>query len=240
MALDNPAGAAAKLKSGELDLAMIPSVEYLKEANHYRLLPDFVIASRGPVATVLFAAKTHLESVRSIAIDNRSKTSAALLRILFADSLAPDVQYLPAHPNPAAMLAAHDAALVIGDQAFMLGKSISDNATVYDLSEEWFKRTGKTFVHAVVAVRPEIKLSKEILSVFSLVRGDILREIPRIADTSSRQLGIDATICEDYLRNKIVYDFGKNAMEGLSHFRDLCVERGLIEQKHPLRFIDTP
>ena len=51
---DSPAALADRLKLNDLDLAMIPSVEYFKSADSYRLVPGICIASRGKVDTVLF------------------------------------------------------------------------------------------------------------------------------------------------------------------------------------------
>ena len=45
----SPAALADKLKLGDLDLAMIPSVEYFKSVDSYRLVPNICIASRGEV-----------------------------------------------------------------------------------------------------------------------------------------------------------------------------------------------
>ena len=78
---DSPAVLADRLKSSDLDLAMIPSVEYFKSADSYRLVPGVCIASRGEVGTVLFFTKKPIHEIRSIAADNRSRTSVALLKI---------------------------------------------------------------------------------------------------------------------------------------------------------------
>ena len=80
---DSPAVLADKLKSGDLDLAMIPSIEYFKSADSYLLLPNICIASRGEVGTVLLLAKKPLGQISSIAVDFRSRTSVAALKVLF-------------------------------------------------------------------------------------------------------------------------------------------------------------
>ena len=81
---DSPTALADRLKSSDLDLAVIPSVEYFKLAESYRLVSDVCIASRGEVGTVLFLTKKPINEIRSIAADNRSRTSVALLKILFS------------------------------------------------------------------------------------------------------------------------------------------------------------
>ena len=109
------------------------------------------------MGTVLFLTKKPINEIRSIAADNRSRTSVALLKILF--SFRSDLSIHPFPPDLESMLVDHSAALIIGDSAFKLS-NLDSSITVYDLSEEWFRRTGKTFVHAVVAVRKNISLSQ--------------------------------------------------------------------------------
>lgn len=236
MVLDTPSSIAAKLRAGELDLGMIPSVEYLRQADRYRLLPGLTIASRGTVGTVLLITKKPLAEVGALALDSRSLTSAALLRILFEDQFPPRIRFHNAAPDLDAMLKNHDAALIIGDQAFKV-KDQAKGLTIYDLSEEWFRRTGKTFVHAVVAVRVDLK--KETVDTIQRAKSQGLREIPEIAKTQAGKYGISADFCEDYLRNKIIYELGEQELAGLTHFRGLCHQHGIIDHDHPIRFVET-
>ena len=48
---------------------------------------------------------------------------------------------------------------------------------------------------------------------------------------------MDATVCEEYLRNKIIYDLGEQELEGMTLFQQLCRDQGLIPQKHEIRFV---
>ena len=60
MVTESPAALAERLNLGDLDLAMIPSVEYFKSADSYRLVPNICVASRGEVGSVLLLAKNHI------------------------------------------------------------------------------------------------------------------------------------------------------------------------------------
>ncbi|SVB74648.1 uncharacterized protein METZ01_LOCUS227502, partial [marine metagenome] len=53
---DSPARLADQLSSGKLDMAMIPAIEYLKQADSFRLLPNVSISSRNKVGTVLLVS----------------------------------------------------------------------------------------------------------------------------------------------------------------------------------------
>jgi chorismate dehydratase len=233
----SPASLAERLQAGELDLAMIPSIEYLKDAGQYRLLPEIAVASRGPVGTVLFASRRPLKEVESIALDARSRTSAALLQVLFGEVFPSDVTLETADPDPQAMLKNHDAALIIGDPAFGL-RSAYPGLQIVDLSEQWFEQTGKTFVHAIVAVRNGVELDQAFLGTAQDAKEEGQSCIESIAQTASEQSGIAFATCLDYLSTKIIYDLGQEEMIGLQHFRDVCFEKGILGQKDPIQFVE--
>lgn len=237
LVLDTPAGLADRLRAGELDAAMIPSIEYLKDAPALRLLPGVCIASRGPVDSVRLAAKEPLHAVRTLAVDRRSKTSAALLTLLFSKRLSKGVVFKPMDPDPDRMLGECDAALVIGDPALALPTD-QPGLTLYDLSEEWFQRTGKPFVHAVLAVRRRVHLKPETLAGLQAAKAEGLKRLDEIAASPGiRSLGLPAAAVREYLTQKIRYGLGAEELDGLTHFRDLCLQNGLLHHAHPLEFV---
>jgi chorismate dehydratase len=238
MVTGSPASLAERLRAGDLDLAMIPSIEYLKDSERYRLLPGIAVASRGPVDTVLFASRLPLAEVQSVALDVRSRTSAALLQVLFGEVFPPSVSLEITDPNPKEMLKEHDAALIIGDPAFGLRSAYPD-LQIYDLSEQWFEQTGKTFVHAVVAVRNGIELDPVFLATVQKAKEEGRSRLESIAQTESKQSGIAFEACLDYLSTKIIYDLGKEEMIGLQHFRDVCFEKGILDQKETIQFVEV-
>jgi len=234
----SPASLAEQLKAGKLDLAMIPSIEYLKDSEQYRLLPGIAVASRGPVDTVLLASRLPLAEVQSVAVDARSRTSAALLQVLFGEVFPRSVSLQPADPDPQTMLKKHDAALIIGDPAFGLRTAFPD-LQIVDLSQQWFEQTGKTFVHAIVAVRNGIELDENFVATVQEAKTEGLSRLQSIAQTRSKKSGIAFATCLDYLSTKIIYDLNEDEIMGLQHFRDVCFEKGLLDQKATLRFVEV-
>ena len=231
---DSPAALADRLRSADLDLAMIPSVEYFKSADSYRLISDLCIASRGRVQTVLLLAKKPISEISSIAADVRSRTSVALLKILFPFNS--DLSIHPFPPDPESMLADHSAALIIGDLAFTLG-DLGPNLTVYDLSEEWFRQTGKTFVHAVVAVREKVSLDQAQKNFIQKTKVEGCGRIKEIVRVYKGLSEIDINVLEDYLEKKITYDMDEAAIDGLTHFGNLCYQHGVISKKISIQFL---
>ena len=231
---DSPAALADRLEIGDLDLAMIPSVEYFKLSDRYRLIPDVCIASRGKVQTVLLLAKKPISEISSIAADVRSRTSVALLKILFPFNS--DLSIYPFPPDPQSMLTDHSAALIIGDQALMLG-DLDPSLTVYDLSEQWFRQTGKTFVHAVVAVREKVSLDQAQKNFIQKTKVEGCGRIKEIVHVYKGFPEIDINVLEDYLEKKIKYDMDEAAIDGLTHFGNLCYQHGVISKKISIQFL---
>lgn len=228
---DTPARLADQLSDGKLDMAMIPAIEYLKNADRFRLLPDISIASRNKVGTVLLVSRVPLDAICSLALDERSRTSVALLQVLYSKVFPAGLELTSQEPEPEKMLKNNDAALIIGDQALGFNR---DGASIYDLSEEWFNLTGKSFVHAVIAVREGI----ECLQTLMDAKQEGLKNLDAIAKTQAKKTGHSVALLQDYLKNKIRYDFGDEEMEGLVHFQSLCHENGLISTKFRLRIIN--
>ncbi len=231
---DSPARLADQLSGGELDIAMIPSIEYLKQADRFRLLPNISIASRNKVGTVLLISRVPLNAIRSLALDDRSRTSVALLQVLYSKVFVSGIKMESQEPGPEKMLENHDAALIIGDQALGFSR---EGVSVCDLSEEWFNQTGKTFVHAVMAVREGIKVEDGIIQTLLDAKQEGIENLDMTAENQAKKTDHPVTLLRDYLKNKIRYDLGEEETEGLVHFQSLCHEVGLIPQKFSLKFV---
>ena len=112
---DVPAQCAALLHANQVDLGLIPSIEYV--GRDYRIVPGISIASDGPVASVTIFSQVPTQKIRSIALDTSSRASQALLRVLCARWFEIDPQFVNLPPDLPEMLSRCDAALVIGDNA---------------------------------------------------------------------------------------------------------------------------
>ena len=137
---DSPAVCAALLDAGDIDLGMVPSITYLDRPGD-RVVPGVCIGSDGPVASVALFHRGPLREIRSIALDRSSRTSVVLTKVLCARRFEISPVFLPHAPDLPPMLAAADAALVIGDPAlFADHQALSGEKT--DLGLEWTSMTG--------------------------------------------------------------------------------------------------
>lgn len=149
---DLPSRLADQLAAGRLDVALIPTVELFR-GDGYRVVSDACIACRGPVMSVTLFFRTAVHRVASLAVDEGSRTSAALARILLAErfGVRPRIETLPIGSGLGDTDA--DAVLLIGDRA--LGRGLESGAfqLAWDLGDEWCRWTGLPFVFAVWAAR---------------------------------------------------------------------------------------
>jgi len=117
---DLPARCADLLHAGDIDLGLIPSIEFLRSPagpSAYRIVPDLAVASRGPVASVAIYATRNMRDVRSIALDTSSRTSVALTTVVCRRVFGISPRFEHRDPQLTSMLADCDAALIIGDVA---------------------------------------------------------------------------------------------------------------------------
>ena len=231
---ESPADLALLLRRAKLDLSFVPSIEYAKNSA-YLLVNNISISSLGTVDTVLLISKTKMEDIKTVATDNRSLSSITLLKILFKEKYNRLPFFQQTEPDYEKMLSSNDAAMIIGDNTFLLKKT---EKTTYDLSQEWFQLTGKPFVHAVLCVRKDVQLDQNIIKTILKARDNGLASIDRISSDEARRLGITKEKCADYLKNKIRYTLGQKEQEGLKEFFSLANKHGFIKSKPELNFFD--
>ena len=228
-----PARCADRLRSGEADVALIPSIEYLKIPG-LRILPEMAIASRRRVRSVLLLSHVAAPEIRSVALDSSSRTSSALLRILLARRSRHRVEYREREPALGRMLEECDAALLIGDAAL---RADTRGLKVYDLADEWHTMTGLPFVFAFWAVRPGVPLP-DSSGPFLESKRHGLGELERIAEEASPKLGLAAMDLEEYLRHNIHYDLGAEEIRSLWLFYHLAREAALVSAVREVALVE--
>lgn len=226
LSLEVPSKLADQLAAGELDVALIPVIEYFR-AGSYAVVPGIGICSRGPVLSVTLFSRKPWAQIRRVALDEGSRTSAALARIILAKryGVRPETLPLPLD-HPADEINA-DAVLLIGDRA--MRACLPGFAHAYDLGQEWQDWTGLPFVYAFWAVRPGVELGpvEEALHEAKRRGG---AQVGAIAHREAALLGLDAGFCRRYLTNIIHFDLGPREQAGLHHFYMLACELGLARR----------
>ena len=146
---DYPARLVARLRAGELEIALAPVAGFLGEP-HYGILDGIAIACRGEVRSVYLAHRVPLNAIRTVAFDPHSRSSSLLLRLSLDAFLGLEGQW-----QPAPEAASADAHLRIGDPALRERPGLlADGWRLLDLGELWLQQTALPFVFAAWIVAP--------------------------------------------------------------------------------------
>ena len=105
-----PALVARLLGQGNLDVGLIPSIE-VQRIPGLTVLPDLCISATNEVRSVLLVSSVPADQIRRVSLDQNSRTSAALLRILMQERFHLDPEYLTERADVPRMLEEADAAL---------------------------------------------------------------------------------------------------------------------------------
>jgi chorismate dehydratase len=227
-----PAGCADAVRQRRADVGIIPSIEY-QRMERLRIIAGISIASKQAVRSVLLLSKAPIREVRSIAVDNSSRTSVALLQIVMRKFYSRPVDLQQFAPQPEEMLKRADAALVIGDPALTYDSS---GLEVLDLAAEWRKFTGLPFVFAFWAGHQDSDLSRYAQD-FKESKHFGLTHVDDIAAEYAPKLGLKAQELKVYLTKNIDYSLDEENQKGLRLFYKLAHEQGIIASERDLCFV---
>ncbi len=242
--LEMPGSLAALLKAGEVDAALLPSVEYFRltaESSErarsaparFVALPVGAIGSRGAVGSVRLFGYAERARLRRVLLDPASRTSNALARIIVVRRFGVSPHFLlpeAAGPSPAR---APDAELLIGDRGLVAERPAAE--WIADLGLEWHRFTHLPFVYAFWVARADGPLDRlaALLSA-ALERGLEAREA--LAAQAPETNGVQADVALRYLTEQVRYNFGPKEQEGLRVFYRMAAEEGLAPDGGRLRF----
>jgi len=233
-----PSRCAEQLKEGSADIGIIPVAAYTVIPD-LLIVPDVAIAAKNKVRSILLVSKVAINKIRSVATDDSSRTSAALVEIYLRKFVGLDPGFSRQKPSLKEMLQWHDAALLIGDPAL---QARTDGYFVYDLAEEWKRWTGRPFVFAFWAVRKAALEGRaaepNIAQVFQQSRGNGLKHIPEIAEAWSPKLSLSPKLIADYLTENVDYGLDAENLEGLRLFYKYGLECGVFSQVPELAFLE--
>ncbi|HTM56237.1 MAG TPA: menaquinone biosynthesis protein [Pirellulales bacterium] len=232
LVLDVPSRLADDLASSQLDVALIPSVEFFHNPG-YSIVSDAAIACRGPVLSVKLFSRTPIEAIRTLALDEGSRTSAALVQILLAEryGVRPELRKLPLGTSFNESDA--EAVMLIGDRAmYSPGGSFE---FVWDLGDQWCRWTNLPFVFAMWVARPGAELASLGISL-GLARDAGVANLDEIAAQEAAALGLTQPQCVSYLRDNLYFYLGSRELAGLELFYEKAAALGLAPTGVELEF----
>lgn len=234
---DLPSTCAQLLHSHEIDLGLIPSIEYLR-GQGYAIVPDCAVASDGPVASVALFTQVPIERVATLALDTSSRTSVALTRVMTAKYFDIAPRFIDEGPDLELMVRRADAALLIGDPALFADYRRLGLDKI-DLGQAWKDFTGLPFVYACWTGQPGALTSDDVAQLQRARSvGATTPEI--VSHGYYPDDAVKAAIGADYLRENIRFRMGAREQAGLARFFALAAEVGVVPKAQPLRWYEGP
>lgn len=232
--LDYPSRLADELTGGRLDVGLIPSVLCLKQPG-YEVISDACVATHGPVLSVKLYFRKPPGCVRRLALDEGSRTSAMLARVMLLERFGVDPERVPLPIGSPTVSPDADAYLLIGDRA--MHSPDEDFDTVWDLGEEWLQWTGLPFVFAMWVARSGVA-DATVAAGLSEARDRGVARLETIARREAAALGLEPETAESYLRHNLFFRLRSAERSGLRLFQELAVQTGLAPKGVELVFRD--
>lgn len=232
-----PARCADMLADAQVEAALVPVIEYQRIAG-LTVVPGVCVGSRSFVRSVVLVMRDEFDSlkdVRTVALDTSSRTSAALVQIIFREFLGFEPEWVKRPPDIASMLKTADAALIIGDPGMSFSR---ERVVVYDLANLWREKTGLGFVFAMWMARERERESVRRVD-FAGARDEGLEHVEEIASLYSQAVSLSPYEIKTYLLENISFNMDEEISAGLDLFYKLAHKHGIIPEVRPLKMIDV-
>ncbi|MHC0430445.1 menaquinone biosynthetic enzyme MqnA/MqnD family protein [Streptomyces sp. O3] len=223
---DTPERLSEQLVQGDLDIAPITLVEFLKHADELVAMPDIAVGCDGPVMSCVIVSQLPLDRLDGarVALGSTSRTSVRLAQLLLAERVGVRPDYYTCPPDLGVMMQEAEAAVLIGDAA--LRANLHDGPRlglqVHDLGQMWKDWTGLPFVFAVWAARRdylarEPQVVHKVHEAFLASRDVSLEEVGKVAEQAARWEAFDAEVLERYFTT-LDFRFGPAQLAGVAEF----------------------
>jgi len=231
---DYPSYLADQLRRGELDIALIPSIEYFL-GDDYRIISDACIGCQGPVWSVKLFFRKQPAEVETLALDEGSRTSAALAKILLRErfGVRPITKPLPVGSD--LRDADADAILLIGDRA--IHPPVIDVVDVWDLGETWVKWTGLPFVFAMWVARKDAPI-EAVATRLTQARNLGVAHLSEIAESEAPRYCLTTAECFHYLQDNLHFFLGDQEKQGLELYYKYAANLGIVPGGRKLIYDD--
>ena len=228
-----PARCAEMLLRGEVDAALVPVIEY-QRIDDISIVRDVCVGSKTAVrSVVLVTRKNNLKKIERVALDESSRTSAALVKIIFREFLEREPEWKTAAPDLHSMMQQADAALIIGDPAMTISR---DQFRVFDLATLWHEFTGFGFVFAMWMARNQ-SVEKIRPVDFGAARDEGLANLDQVIASYPHEMPFGDDEMKQYLSENILFRIDDEMQKGLALYFELAQTHGLIEAAKELQFV---
>jgi chorismate dehydratase len=230
-----PARCADLLLRGEVEAALVPIIEY-QRIPEVRVVPDVCVGSHAAVRSVVLISKyDDLQKVRRVALDASSRTSQALVKIIFREFLDQEPNWETSSPDLRVMMEKNDAALLIGDPGMTIPPP---GLHVFDLASLWRELTDTGFVFAMWMARAGAIEAVSGVD-FAGARDEGLEQIEEIITQFEDEVPLSREEIREYLTANITFQIDESLEKGMRLYFELAAKHGLIENNQPLRLVTS-
>jgi len=224
LSFDYPSCLADSLATGDLDIALVPSIE-LASHPEWSIISDACIGSLGPVLSVKLMFRVPPPDVRELALDEGSRTSSVLAQILLSElfGVRPQLTRLPLGREPDESAA--DAVLVIGDRAIRSRQH--EFVEEWDLGDRWCRWAELPFVFAMWVARPGVA-TEAVGAALAAARDRGCQNLGTIARDQAAAMQLPLQLVEDYLYRNLYFQMGPLQRQGLEFYYQQAAKLGLI------------
>lgn len=238
-----PSHLNAQLAEGGIDVAPSSSIEYARHADAYRLFPELVIGSFGPVQSILLETTRPLAQLddAEVALPTASATSVVLLRALLElrHGVRPRYRWFDQATERDPVATGASAALRIGDVA--LRARFPADRLVVDLGQAWTEWTDLPFAFALWQTSAGPEANPELAALHEALlasRAWFEANDAELAERWSAHFRIEAPRLLRYWRS-LTYSLDAPMREGLVRFYGLAAELAEAPPPPRLRWIAT-
>jgi chorismate dehydratase len=225
-----PARCGELLAQGEVEVALVPAIEYQRIPD-LAVVPGVCVGSRQKVRSVNLVSKLgELKDIRKVALDESSRTSATLVKVIFREFLGFEPEWVSAAPDLDRMLVANDAALIIGDPGMTFSRQ---GFNVFDMANVWRSHTGLGFVFAMWMIGPGASAEARAIDFVATCQEGLAHQ-KEIIDFYLPLLGLPREELQTYLNVNLSFSLDAELRAGLDLYYKLAYKHDLIPAVKPL------
>jgi chorismate dehydratase len=251
LTLTAPSRLSDLLEAGDVDVALISTIDYQRARTPLAFLPVGMIGCDGATMTVRVFSRIAPERVTTLHADADSHTSIALASLVLRGLGAPtptiehfDVDAFRAElekDDPGSDVEARwpEAMLLIGDKVVTDSPPAVWYPHQIDLGDQWKRQTGLPFVYAMwacLAERVDDPLVQRAAEALDRQRRHNATRLDWIVNQRAPQRGWPVDAARHYLRTLLRYDVTPPYRAAIDRFFDMSAEAGLIAERRPTVF----
>ncbi len=231
MVHDVPSRLAPLLDAGEVDAALLPVIDLVRNGRKWQIVSDACIGCDGETLTVRIFSRVPAGAIRRLHVDGDSHTSVVLATLLWHELYDRKLEIVKF--TGAESVDDCEAVLLIGDK--VVNHTLLDYHIETDLGSAWKSLTSLPFVFAVWAAPRDLDVANLALKLAAARdRGEASAEL--IAEDFGPGLNWPVTLAKRYLTKRLKFRMGPRQRQAIGKFFELAGKHGLIDPIEELVF----